>query len=860
MLKTDQLKFIFNEIESELQTGMPIYEDQEQPLHNSEQALEILKCLRSFSEDWIHFANDQGHTLSLYALEKITGDASYFTHDQILHIVLDQIYLFPLKDDYLFYVDQKFSAEMLLQYPLHFKNELELIKKNHDETTQSLENHFNPEMSFSELLCRCNDCVGIYRTKARNALLEKAYGEVDRVIERLETVTLTKSIDQVSHEVFRLRKFLERIQSGSRYKLKRASQKRLERDIKDYYNQALDSNSVLAKTYREKLITKFNSWLLDWELAIELLAPEDYQRFFEQIQRGIWKPEKSLQKEFKRFTQSILAFKRKDISSTILNEYLGQFWMHSEARKIRRKFIYHMGPTNSGKTYHAIQALCEAPKGCYLAPLRLLAGELFDTMNNKGVKTNLLTGEEVLEIEGATHYSSTIEMAKLNERFDCCVIDEIQMMTDPQRGWAWTRAMVNLNSDEVHLCGDGSVLELVKQVLDLTEDDLEVRNYERKTELKVMNHVVTLAELEKNDALIVFSRRNALKYKSDLERLGHRVSIVYGRLSPEVRREQARKFDEGETDIIVSTDAIAMGMNLPVRRIIFSTLSKFINSKECPITHSEIKQIAGRAGRYQRFPTGYVTTLKRVEGGLRNIQEALYIELDQQKMAMVGPDLDIFRQVNTALEEHQLPSLKLSEFLRLFFTMTFVNPFYCVELKEMIDVAEMVEAANDELDALSDAEIFGFACAPVNLGVTEHVQYFTWIVNNYVNSIPIQNEKIDASSNDIDYLETAIKCVELYQWLSRHFHNKNFEYNLDDLLQNKSEAVDKLNSLLSEKIKRSCSSCGVYLPDQFEYNICEGCFSNRRRDYRRLRPKKENLSGVGRDRKKKFSSRRKRKK
>jgi len=144
-----------------------------------------------------------------------------------------------------------------------------------------------------------------------------------------------------------------------------------------------------------------------------------------------------------------LVLKRKDISSNILQEYLGQFWIHSHARKIPRKIVYHMGPTNSGKTYHAIEALTKSRKGCYLAPLRLLAAELYDTMNSKGVRTTLLTGEEVIEVEDATHYSSTIEMAKLNEEFSCAVIDEIQMITDKQRGWAWTRALVNLHAYEV---------------------------------------------------------------------------------------------------------------------------------------------------------------------------------------------------------------------------------------------------------------------------------------------------------------------------------------------------------------------------------------------------------------------------
>ena len=486
-----------------------------------------------------------------------------------------------------------------------------------------------------------------------------------------------------------------------------------------------------------------------------------------------------------------------------------------------------MGPTNSGKTYHAIEALCQAKKGCYLAPLRLLASELFDTMNQKGVKTTLLTGEEVVEIPDSTHFSSTIEMAKLQTRFDCCVIDEIQMLTDPQRGWAWTRALINIQADEVHICGDHSVLELVKKVLALCGDTLEIREYTRMTELNVMDHQIPLSQLQKNDALIVFSRRNALKYKADLEELDFKVSIVYGRLSPEVRREQARKFDEGETDIMVSTDAIAMGMNLPVKRIVFSALSKFVDDTEKPLTFSEIKQISGRAGRFKRFPVGAVTTLTKVEDGLNTLRAAMAHHLGQSDKSMVGPDLDIFKSVNHALEANSLPSLSLSEFLRLFNTMTFQKPFYCVDMKEMIELAEMVEGA-DEDRTLSYSEIFGFACAPVNLGLVEHVQYYLWIMNHYVSNQPIYNENIDDKSDNIDYLETSIKCVELYQWLSRHFDKKNFEFDERQLLQNKTHAIERLNELLSDKIGKSCSSCGCKMPANARFNICDECFSSRR--------------------------------
>jgi ATP-dependent RNA helicase SUPV3L1/SUV3 len=273
-------------------------------------------------------------------------------------------------------------------------------------------------------------------------------------------------------------------------------------------------------------------------------------------------------------------------------------------------------------------------------------------------------------------------------------------------------------------------------------------------------------------------------------------------------------------------------MNLPIKRIVFSTLTKHINSQEYPITKSEIKQIAGRAGRFQRFPVGKVTCLQKVEDGLLDIQEALDTVLEQQKQSMVGPDLDIFTKVNNALSQNNLPILRLSEFLRLFNTMTFTKPFYCVDLKEMIELAETVEDI-DSNRLLSSAEIFGFACAPVNLGLLEHVQYYVWILKKYVSSETIKNEHINYNSNEIDYLETTIKCVELYQWLARHFSNKNFEFDERDLLENKLMAIDKLNTLLSDKITPTCSSCG-WIKQDITLSIrewtCESCGENHDRD------------------------------
>lgn len=830
---SSEIESLYGDIRSNLDTSRKaliqtsISGDEESPgVRSLEDATLVLDTLESIALNSKILLDQYPSLESLF--EKAYGKVrELYDRSAIIDTALVEDYIFPVTSNFSMLVDGDFSREVTASYPDIFKAWTEDKALKHVETQDLLKNKFELKLSDRDLSCQCVQCQGDYRTQVREAVYALQTELIDKAEDKLHDWVLTKRITDVSNAVFNLKRDLEKNFHQMRNKLKRSSVNKLENEVKTHFRSKFGTKSDLGKVYKEKLIVFFNTLLVEQGLKPELVSQEEYDRFYIQLETNIWKGEQFLKKEFERFIQAILALKRKDVSSTILRDYLGQFWLHAEARRINRKVIYHMGPTNSGKTYHAIQALCEAKKGCYLAPLRLLASELYDTMNQKGVRTTLLTGEEVIEVPDSTHYSSTIEMAKLQERFDCCVIDEIQMLTDPQRGWAWTRALVNIQADEIHLCGDHSVLELVKQVLALCGDTLEIREYTRMTELKVMDHQIPLSQLEKNDALIVFSRRNALKYKADLEELDFKVSIVYGRLSPEVRREQARKFDEGETDIMVSTDAIAMGMNLPVKRIVFSALSKFVDNKENPLSFSEIKQISGRAGRFNRFPVGHVTTLNRVEDGLRILKNALNHNLSQSDKAMVGPDLDIFKSVNHALEANSLPILSLSEFLLLFNTMTFQKPFYCVDMKEMIELAEMVESADEDRN-LSYAEIFGFACAPVNLGLIEHVQYYIWILNHYVTNQSMSNEPIDERSDNIDYLETSIKCVELFQWLSRHFNKKNFDFDEKQLLENKTKAIERLNELLSDKIGKSCSSCGCKMPVNARFNICDECFSNRR--------------------------------
>ena len=826
---------LFEEIEENLEASRKVLirtqlDDNDEDFRSLEEAYVVLHGLKEIATSSQEMIKNYPSLETVF--EKNFGSfKTIFSRDTLVNTALFEDYLIADSNDFPLPIDDILTKELVDNYVLSFKDWCQETIENHKKTQSIILENFSLEVRHSELDCHCLKCVADFRAKVRDFVYNEQSDFIDDSLEKLDELLVEGQISQVTDYVSKMRKKIDREVGKQKFRLKRGSLNKLEADLKSYFKQKLGPSSPFGLVYRERLKTFFNGILAEQGHSADIITESEYDRFFTQIGIGIWKNPKLLRRDFEKLLKSVLAFKRKDISATILREYLGQFWVHSAARQKNRKIIYHMGPTNSGKTYNAIEALAKAKSGSYLAPLRLLASELYDTLNEKGVATTLLTGEEVIETPGASHFSSTIEMAKFNEQFECVVIDEIQMITDPQRGWAWTRALINSNADEIHLCGDHSVLELVESILKLTGDTLEVSHYERKTTLTVMPNPIKLVDLEKNDTLIVFSRRNALKYKRDLENLGFKVSIVYGRLSPEVRREQARKFDQGETDIMVATDAIAMGMNLPIKRIVFSATSKFWDGKEFPLSDSEIKQIAGRAGRYQRFPEGFVTTLTKVDDGVETVKRALSVNLKQKELAMVGPDLEIFRSVNMALEENNLTTLDLSEFLRLFNTMTFEKPFYCVDLKEMIELAEMVEEA-DSLNSLSDAEIFGFACAPVNQGLMEHVQYYVWILNHYVGKKTILNEEIDVDSEDIDYLETAIKCVELFQWLGRHFDYNYFKFDMDALLHNKTLAIEKLNQLLSEKTSKKCSSCGVKLSADFKFNICETCFSQRRKNFR----------------------------
>ncbi|KAF8129274.1 P-loop containing nucleoside triphosphate hydrolase protein [Boletus edulis] len=351
---------------------------------------------------------------------------------------------------------------------------------------------------------------------------------------------------------------------------------------------------------------------------------------------------------------------------------------------MKRKFIMHVGPTNSGKTHMALRALAASNSGLYAGPLRLLAHEIWERLNRGQIvplgmepepgsepdttinmdvanetgsrptvrkvghakyarQCNLRTGEEFrIVADNAPLMSSTVEMASFDKALDVAVVDEIQMIADPERGSAWTSAVLGLPAREIHLCGEDTAVPIIQDILKATGDELVVNRYERLTPLEIQESSLggDLSQIQKGDCMVVFSRDGIFAVKAKIEeKTGLRCAVAYGRLPPEIRSEQAALFNDPKSgyDVIVASDAVGMGLNLKIKRVVFETLHKFDGQERRPLSISQIKQIAGRAGRYGLHgqPGGFVTTLHKED--IPTLRRALATPAPPLSCAILDP-------------------------------------------------------------------------------------------------------------------------------------------------------------------------------------------------------------------------------
>jgi ATP-dependent RNA helicase SUPV3L1/SUV3 len=560
----------------------------------------------------------------------------------------------------------------------------------------------------------------------------------------------------------------------------------------------------------------------DVDPALEYTADEWREACFRAYVTSIdwkWKPHKTTQRAESRLAEE-LSLRGLELTARRarreLPEKLKDFY--PLARSLARRITFLGGTTNSGKTHRALEMLKAAPTGAYLGPLRLLALEVYERLNDDGVPTSLVTGELIEEVENARHVAATVEMLNVGQVVDVAVIDEIQMIADPDRGTAWLHAMLGAPARHLVLVGSPSALPAVRALAAVTGEPLEEIALERLNPLEVLRRTTRLSDLEPGTALIVFSRQAALSLAQHL-RDAHRrnVSVIYGALSPEVRREQARQFREGETEIVVATDAIGMGLNLPIRTLLFTTHIKWNGESEEPVGRSLTWQIAGRAGRYGLHEAGFVGALD--EDTLDHVREMLGSAPEDVEFPLAyGLTLPVAEAIS-----RQLDTTELALVLQFFATRLTLEDW------------AVPQAARDEAEL---ASYLGGSGLPLDVQLTlshapatqrdEINPWFGQMVRALIDHDPGQVRLLDAPApvNELEALEQRVRDLTLYSWM--HYRWPTLFPGIDDSQGKLAWLNSRIIRELQRHPGRRCSSCERPMPWDSPHGRCEQCFRGRR--------------------------------
>ena len=493
------------------------------------------------------------------------------------------------------------------------------------------------------------------------------------------------------------------------------------------------------------------------------------------------------------------------------------------ARRVKRHIILHLGPTNSSKTYEAVEDLKRAEYGVYLAPLRLLAYEQYERLTEAGVACSMITGEERIIAKNATDQSSTIEMADLNKPWDVCVIDEGQMLADSQRGGAWTDAILGVCAERIHICASENARERLIAMAEACGDSYEIVEHHRKTPLVMKMEEFRFPEdIRDGDALIVFSRRDVHGVASELRNANIRCSVIYGALPYDVRHSEAKRFATGESRVVVATDAIGMGINLPIRRVVFLQNEKFDGITRRELRTTEIKQIAGRAGRYGIYETGYVQALENPE----MIREALDTEDPVIENARINIPRIFF--------DRDEP---VSQILTAWEDVTPSAGFQKADMRQKIMIATDLESIKDDRELIRR-----FIRFSVDMDDQEVYEVLREFYECLAHDAPPKIEQmllwydpshLEATSKNMKELETYYRVYDfLYAFMI--WYDEYNEDMIERILGQKRIISGKLTDILVEGgfAFRKCRVCGRKMAWDHPYGICYRCHKNPERRQR----------------------------
>ncbi|QYM78122.1 hypothetical protein K0B96_12480 [Horticoccus luteus] len=490
------------------------------------------------------------------------------------------------------------------------------------------------------------------------------------------------------------------------------------------------------------------------------------------------------------------------------------------ARGLRRNVVAWLGPTNSGKTHRAVLALAAAESGMYLGPLRLLALEQRDRLVELGTACSLITGEE-RDFASPTHSARTVEMTDFSRPFAVCVLDEMQLAFDRDRGWAWVAAYCGVAAETLIVTGPDSAEPVIRRLAELCGDAVEVNHLARQGTLQ-SEGVLDWRHVPPRSAVIGFSRAMVLELKAMFESRGLRVSVIYGGLSPEVRRNEARRFRDRESDIVCATDAIGLGLNLPLDRVIFYETDKFDGEINRRLDPAELLQIAGRAGRGPGSE-GWVAAFSARDA--RRVEAAL-----AEPQRTPAPDLlpAAPTQMHVRAIADHLGLARLGPILEFFRTrLTFPGGTFFPDVQD--DVFAAAELVDTYAPTLPVEERYALACTPIDLD--DHLfrsLFAEWLELLAAGRTVNFPRRLD-NAGGLEALEETLKLVTIYRWLALKFpHAFTDGAHVEQIRRDVTEqtqAILRRNWGKQGLTRRECVHCGRALLPSAVFRTCRECHS-----------------------------------
>ena len=474
----------------------------------------------------------------------------------------------------------------------------------------------------------------------------------------------------------------------------------------------------------------------------------------------------------------------------------------------QNKIVAVLGPTNTGKTFTAIEKMLEFNSGIFGFPLRLLAREVYDKCIDKvgPEKVALITGEEKIIPNSAQYFICTVEAMPKDKVVDFIAVDEIQMCGDRERGHIFTDRLLNFRGEVLTMfLGSQIMKNIISQIIPQTK----FVEQQRFSKLSYNGHK-KISRLDRKSALIAFSVEEVYAIAELVRRQKGGAAVIMGSLSPKTRNSQVQVYQSGDVDYLVATDAIGMGLNMDIEQISFSSIKKFDGKKTRRLRTTEISQIAGRAGRYKVDGSFGVT------GGCENLQPDEIERIESHKLDDVkflfwrNSDLNFespegliqtlekkpssknFTKISDSIDENILKYLVRDKKLK------FSNNNLGL-LWECCQIPDFQKKAYTHIDVVT--KVFNFLNSNKNKIPNEYMKIQLKGLDKYKGNI-------DMISNQISNVRTWSYVANKKNWVENADYwiqmSKNIEDGLSDKLHNEltKSFIDKRISVLSRGLKQ----------------------------------------------------------